>query len=222
MHSAVPDAVLIGGWATWVRTGGPMSHDIDLIVTRPQLELIKEMTDDFSKSRHLGGRKWRATLDDIHIDLYVPFDSRLGQHLQLRTEVLVRKQEIVDGWVLLDLPGHIATKFAALIDRPESNPGEKDRLEILDLLAQGVDSAEAVQALHAASTLSSQEVTQLIVKAFSYLGDLQIGRDQRKHLNELGVQWQEQSIKRQLHDLSKVGTVPPEHDRQRRGPGLGL
>ena len=97
VHSAVPDAVLIGGWATWVRTGGPMSHDIDLIVTRPQLELIKEMTDDFIKSRHLGGRKWRATLDDIHIDLYVPFDSRLGQHLQLRTEVLVRKQEIVDS-----------------------------------------------------------------------------------------------------------------------------
>lgn len=55
------------------------------------------MPDDFSKSRHLGGYKWRATLDDIHIDLYVPFDSRLDQHLQLRTEVLVRKQEIVDS-----------------------------------------------------------------------------------------------------------------------------
>jgi hypothetical protein len=28
---AVPEAILIGGWGTWVRTGGPMSHDVDLI-----------------------------------------------------------------------------------------------------------------------------------------------------------------------------------------------
>jgi hypothetical protein len=35
VHEAVPDAVLIGGWGSWVRTGGPMSHDIDVIVTGP-------------------------------------------------------------------------------------------------------------------------------------------------------------------------------------------
>lgn len=32
--TAVPDAILIGGWSTWVRTGGPTSHDIDLILDR--------------------------------------------------------------------------------------------------------------------------------------------------------------------------------------------
>ena len=38
--AAVPEAILIGGWGTWVRTGGPMSHDIDLIVDRGQLAEI--------------------------------------------------------------------------------------------------------------------------------------------------------------------------------------
>ncbi len=30
--AVVPTAILIGGWASWTRTGGAMSHDIDLIV----------------------------------------------------------------------------------------------------------------------------------------------------------------------------------------------
>lgn len=222
VHRAVPDAVLIGGWATWVRTGGPTSHDIDLIVTRPQLALIKAMTEEMSESRHLAGRKWRATLEGIHLDLYVPHDSRLGQHLQLRTETLVRRQEIVDGWVVLDPPGHIATKFAALLDRPDTNPGEKDRLEISALLAQGVDTAEAVRVLHEASTRASREITQLIGQAFAYLGDPQLSRDQRRHLNELAVQWRAHSTGREPPDLSRAGPDPPVRYRRRRGPRLGL
>lgn len=53
--AAVPKAILIGGWASWVRTGGAMSHDIDLIVSRAELELLGAMGDDLSESRHLGG-----------------------------------------------------------------------------------------------------------------------------------------------------------------------
>ena len=82
VHEAVPDAVLIGGWGTWVRTGGPMSHDIDLIVTRPQLAALTALADEISESRHLAGRKWRGTLAGIHLDLYVPYQSRLGRHLE--------------------------------------------------------------------------------------------------------------------------------------------
>lgn len=69
---AVPEAILIGGWGTWVRTGGPMSHDIDLILDRGQLAVLEGMVDDLSESRHLAGTKWRATWRSIHLDLYVP------------------------------------------------------------------------------------------------------------------------------------------------------
>ncbi len=197
-----------------------MSHDIDLIVTRPQLALIKAITEDMSESRHLAGRKWRATLSGIHLDLYVPHVSRLGENLQLRTEMLVRRKESVGDWVVLDPPGHIATKFAALLDRPDTNPGEKDRLEILALLDQGVDAAEAVRVFHEASTRASQEVTELIGKAFTYLGDIQVSRDMRRNLKELASTWREYSTGFKSPDVTRAGLDAP--GPQQRGPSLGL
>ena len=85
--AAVPAAILIGGWGSWVRTGGPMSHDVDLIVTRGELAILERMAGDLSESHHLAGTKWRATWRSIDLDLYVPFQSRLGANLQLRVRI---------------------------------------------------------------------------------------------------------------------------------------
>jgi hypothetical protein len=210
VHEAVPDAVLIGGWGTWVRTGGPMSHDIDIIVTRPQLDTLTALVDEISDSRHLAGRKWRGTLEGIHLDLYVPHQSRLGQHVQLRTERLVRRIEVLDGWVVLKPPAHLATKLAALVDRPDSAPGDKDRHEIMALLAQGVDAADAVGVVHDASARQAAEVTGLIDRAFEYLGDLHLDRSQRRNLNQLARDWHDHSLR-----LAHHTTTPPEPG----GPG---
>jgi hypothetical protein len=213
VHDAVPDAVLIGGWGTWVRTGGPMSHDIDLIVTRPQLATLRALTDEMSESRHLAGRKWRGSLEGIHLDLYVPHQSRLGQHLELRTERLVRRTEVLDGWVVLQPPAHLATKLAALVDRPDSAPGDKDRHEIMALLGQGVSTPDAVGVVHDASARTPAEVTGLIDRAFEYLGDLRLDRNQRRTLNQLARDWHDHSLR-----LAHHTTSPPE----RGGPGRGL
>jgi hypothetical protein len=212
VHDAVPEAVLIGGWGTWVRTGGPMSHDIDLIVTRPQLATLRALMDEMSESRHLAGRKWRGTLEGIHLDLYVPHQSRLGQHLELRTERLVRHTELLDGWVVLEPPAHLATKLAALVDRPDSAPGDKDRHEIMALLAQGVSAADGAGVVHDASARPPAEVTQLIDRAFEYLRDLHVDRNQRRTLNQLARDWHHQSVRLERHT-----TASPEP----RGPGRG-
>jgi hypothetical protein len=213
VHDAVPDAVLIGGWGSWVRTGGPMSHDIDLIVTRPQLAALTALVDEMSESRHLAGRKWRGTLEGIHLDLYVPHQSRLGQHLELRTERLVRRIEILNGWVVLEPPAHLATKLAALVDRPDSAPGDKDRHEIVALLGQGVSTADAVSVLHDASARQAAEVTRLIDRAFEYLGDLRLDRNHRRALNQLARDWHDHSLRLEHHT-----TATPEPS----GPGQGL
>jgi hypothetical protein len=218
VHDAVPDAVLIGGWGTWVRTGGPMSHDIDLIVTRPQLATLRALADEMSESRHLAGRKWRGTLEGIHLDLYVPHQSRLGRHLELRTERLVRRTEVVDGWVVLKPPAHLATKLAALVDRPDSAPGDKDRHEIMALLGQGVSTADAVGVVHDASARQPAEVTGLIDRAFEYIGDLRLDRNQRRTLNQLARDWRDHSLR-----LAHHTTTPSQPDRPGRGPpGLHL
>jgi hypothetical protein len=221
VHDTVPESVLIGGWATWVRTGGPMSHDIDLIVTRPQLEMIRPLVDDMSESHHLGGRKWRATLDGIHLDLYVPYDSRLGQLLELRTEVLLENREQVNDWVVLTLAAHLATKLAALLDRPDSLPGEKDRQEILALLDLGVDPNEGVRVVHDASNRTPGEVDQHLNDAFQYLGDLTLDQTQRRGLRTLASDWAAAS--RQLLgpsslDRDTTGREPPTRPP---GPTLG-
>lgn len=211
VHEVVPEAVLIGGWATWVRTGGAMSHDIDLIVTRAQLETIRSLVEEMSESRHLAGRKWRGTLEGIHLDLYVPYESRLGQHLQLRTEVLVDHREQVNDWVVLTPAAHLATKLAALLDRPDSLPGEKDRQEIIALLALEVDPTEAVGVLHDASMRRPEEVDQHLKDAFRYLGELRLEQAQRRWLTRLSAQWATAS-----QQLLEAGS--PDRDIQHRRP----
>ena len=73
-----------------------MSHDVDLIVTRGELADLETMVDDLSESRHLAGTKWRATWRSIHLDLYAPYQSRLGANLQLRVEALTRYVDTVN------------------------------------------------------------------------------------------------------------------------------
>lgn len=220
VRDAVPDAVLIGGWGTWVRAGGAMSHDIDLIVTRPQLATLNTMVDDWSESRHLAGRKWRGTLEGIHLDLYVPHQWTLGQHLELRVERLAERREVIDGWTVLELPAHLATKLAALLDRPDSTPGDKDRHEIIALLALGVDAADAVNVIHHASTRPPEGVTRLLVQAFAYLGELSLDRNQRRTLNEQARHWQRHSA--QLSETDPAPTNPPARQRPRKQPGPGI
>lgn len=221
VHDAVPDAVLIGGWGTWVRTGGAMSHDIDLIVTRPQLEVIAVLTDELSDTRHIAGRKWRATLDGIHLDLYVPYESKLGQHLQLRTERLIGSRAQVDDWVVLDLAAHLATKLAALLDRPDSTPGDKDRQEIMALLTMDVDPTEAVGVIHHASDGTADQVDLHIREAFEYLGDLELDRTQRRWLSGLAGEWATAS-KRVLEEQGLSRDVVQDSPGKRDPPGPTL
>jgi hypothetical protein len=214
VHAAVPDAVLIGGWATWMRTGGAMSHDIDLIVTRAELATLGRLADDVSESKHPGGRRWRGVLGGVHLDLYTPCESQLGGELQLRVERLVNFREVVDGWTLLEAPAHVATRFAALLDRPDSLPGEKDRQEIAVLLAQGVDSLAAVTVLHDASARPSEAVTELVARGFGYLDELTIDRPARLRLKELGREWIARS-----QTIAELRRVVPERSMERGGRG---
>lgn len=186
----LPDAVLIGGWATWVRTKGPMSHDIDLIIDHAGLDVVRSHSDDVSQSAHLGGRKWRATIDGIHLDLYVPYQSRLGQRLALRTELLADHADSVDGWRVLSVPAHLATKMAALLDRPDTMPGEKDRSEILALLLDA-DARSVVEVIVQASEHTLEALRDdLTVTLFEYLAETEgIGKDDRARLRRVQRAW---------------------------------
>ena len=229
----VPDAILIGGWGTWVRQHGLMSHDIDLVVDHAGRDAVFELADDYSQSNHLGGVKWRAELDGvyvggvlkntIHVDLYVPFQSRLGLRLNLVVERLEDFAERVGEWRVLDEDAHAVTKLAALLDRPETLPGEKDRFELFGMLPN-LSPERLAARLARVSTLSGDELAILVSEGFDYLKDLgEIGRKERKAIDafvartKTVIRERRSSVEALELDvipaepISTVGLAPPSH-----------
>jgi hypothetical protein len=187
---AAPQAILIGGWASWLRDSGPMSHDIDLIVDYAAMASIAAHATDLSQSGHIAGAmKWRGTWNGVHLDLYVPHQSRLGNHLKLRVEALGQHTEVVDGRRVLSVDAHIATKWAALLDRAGSQRGDKDRDEILELMKHpGAESTPDV--LRHASALSPEAVELTIQRGFQILSaSPNINRAQRQALRRVSIKW---------------------------------
>ena len=128
-----PDAVLIGGWATYLRTGLAKSHDIDVIVDHSTLDRLRAK-HQLSSSSHFSGRKFEFKIEGIAVDVYPVYQSKLGQQLQVPVEMLIIHSEKIERVRVLTAEGQFVAKMAALLDRPDTLPGEKDRREILALL----------------------------------------------------------------------------------------
>ena len=173
-HDLEP-SILIGGWATFVRVGGEISLDIDLITSQGSRYKLEQLMTDLSPSNNHQGRKLRAMIDDVHLDIYLPYESQLGGKLRLKVEVLAEYPDELsfEKWTLLRLEAHIATKMAALLDRHFSEKGQKDAREILALLKlDGVDSVVAAEVLHRSSTVSIQNLPAMIGEAFDLIGNI--------------------------------------------------
>ena len=76
-------SILIGGWATFARVGGDISHDIDLIIGSPEVrKKVRSALSELSESSHLQGTKWRGNFEGVHVDVYIPHQSELGAKLR--------------------------------------------------------------------------------------------------------------------------------------------
>jgi hypothetical protein len=128
-----PDAVILGGWATFFRAAVAKSHDIDVIVDHPTLDKLK-LKHQLSASQHISGRKFELKVEDVAVDVYPVFQSRLGQKLKLPVEALIERTDRVGGIQVLTPEAQFVAKMAALLDRPDSLAGEKDRREMVALL----------------------------------------------------------------------------------------
>ena len=167
-------SILIGGWATWFRVRGEISHDIDFIVGPENRHKLQELVTDLSENSALQGRKMRGTIDGVHLDIYLPYESQLGAKLRLRVEILgeYTEPELKGGWRLLTLEAQLISKLAALIDRPNTVKGRKDAGEVLTLLKESPDVDLAVKVLVRASTLRTSEIPEVVAHAFEVLFDV--------------------------------------------------
>jgi hypothetical protein len=173
-HGLEP-SILIGGWATFVRVGGEISLDLDLITSQESRHKLEELMTDLSPSSNHQGRKLRATIDGVHLDIYLPYESQLGGRLRLKVEVLAKYPDEIsfEKWTLLRFEAYIATKMAALLDRHFSEKGQKDAREILALLKlDGANPKVAAEVLHQASTVTVEELPIMIGEAFDLIGNI--------------------------------------------------
>lgn len=128
-----PDAVVLGGWSTYLRAAVAKSHDIDVIVDHPTLDKLKSK-HHLSASQHVSGRKFELKIDGVAVDVYPVYQSKLGQRLKVPAEVLIERTERISGIRVLTPEAQFVAKMAALLDRPDSLAGEKDRREMIGLL----------------------------------------------------------------------------------------
>ncbi|HET8927641.1 MAG TPA: hypothetical protein VFN24_07400 [Microbacterium sp.] len=167
-------SILIGGWATHLRVGGEISHDIDLIVTPSSRYLLDAVVENLTDNSVHQARKFRGEVDGVHLDIYVPHESQLGTKLKLRVEAIAEHvdADIAPPWLLLTVEAHFVTKLAALFDRFRSEKGTKDAREILALLKLGVDPAPALLILAEASAGPPADIPGYVEEMFRLIPQL--------------------------------------------------
>lgn len=205
-------SILIGGWATHARVGGDISRDIDLIIKSPELrQKLRTSVSDYSENgHHSGSVKGRGSVDGIHVDAYIPHESKLGGRLQLRVEVLAEhtEPERHRGWLLLTRDAHIATKIAALLDRPDTEKGQKDAREIVRLIDDGGTASGVVEVMIQATSRDAVEVRGFVATMFDLLPDrARLNKAERRRFADLRREWLDE-VDFQLRDRSAPAANP--------------
>lgn len=119
--------VLIGGWAVYFYTHALKSKDIDVIVDFSQLEKIKK---DFPLEKNDRLKKYQIKIEEIDIDIYLPFYSDLG----LPVKDIITKTVKINGFTLPKKEVLLMTKLTAYKNRRVSIKGQKDLIDIVSLI----------------------------------------------------------------------------------------
>jgi len=119
--------ILIGGWAVYFYTQSLKSKDIDIIIDFSELEKIKK---DFPMNKNERLKKYQIKIEEIDIDIYLPFYSDLGISL----ENIIKKTNSINGFTILDKEILLLTKLAAYKNRKNSIKGQKDLIDIINLI----------------------------------------------------------------------------------------
>ncbi len=119
--------VLIGGWAVYFYTNALKSKDVDIVINYGELEKIKK---DFPLEKNERLKKYQFKLEEIDVDVYLPFYSDLG----IALKEIIEKTAIVNGFTLPEKEILLITKLKAYQGRRTSVKGQKDLIDIVSLV----------------------------------------------------------------------------------------
>lgn len=121
--------VLIGGWAVWLYTKALKSKDIDIIINYDQIEILRQ---NYSLTKNDRLTKFEARNEEVQIDVYLPFFSKLG----LPVEEIIKDTQKVETFALPSPEMLLAMKLYTFTQRGFSAKGQKDQLDILSLITK--------------------------------------------------------------------------------------
>ncbi len=152
--------VLIGGWAVWLYTKQLKSKDIDMVVALDQLGKLSRDYDLVKNDRLF---KYEIRQEEIQVDVYVPFYSRLGIPGEeiLHTAVNLEGFKVPPPEILLEL------KLVAYQGRKGSDKGRKDLVDMVSLLCLELNwSNVSKEVLKLA--LNQTEIPELALNSHQY------------------------------------------------------
>ncbi|MBU2635281.1 hypothetical protein KJ841_02300 [Patescibacteria group bacterium] len=124
--------ILIGGWAVFLYTHSLKSKDIDLIIEYEELEKLKK---EFNLNKNDRLKKYEIIVDEIDIDLYLPFYSNPG----IKAEEIKNYLNSLEGFSVPKPEILLTLKQKAYSKRLGSPKGEKDKIDIIGLLSLDLD-----------------------------------------------------------------------------------
>ncbi|MHA1271106.1 MAG: hypothetical protein ACTSPY_15035 [Candidatus Helarchaeota archaeon] len=120
--------ILIGGWAIYLFTEMIKSKDIDIVLE--DLNCLNYFKSNYSAKKNDRLKKYESIIDEISIDIYVPYYSTLI----VPCEDLSKYTVIKNGLKLVSPEILLVLKQQAELVRKDSLKGQKDRTDILALL----------------------------------------------------------------------------------------
>jgi len=122
------DFVLIGGWAIYLYTKALKSKDVDIIIDYETLEKFKK---EFNISKNERLKKYEAKMEEIDIDIYLPYFSNLG----LPVEEVKNYIQSIEGFNVPAPEVLLILKIPTYFERKGTTKGEKDFLDIFTLIS---------------------------------------------------------------------------------------
>lgn len=123
------DFTLIGGWAVYLYTKGLKSKDIDIIIDYDTLSQIRKL---FPVTKNERLTKYEARIEEVQIDIYLPFYSDLG----IGPEEILKSTKSIDTIRLPKVEILLILKQYTYHQRKLSVKGQKDKLDLLSLIAK--------------------------------------------------------------------------------------
>ena len=122
------DFIVIGGWAAYLWTRLHKSKDIDVVIGNfEDLSIVKK---NYNLIKNDNLKKYEIKIEEIDVDIYVPFFSKLA----LPVDELSKYTTRIQNFKIVKPEALIILKQGAEYDREKSVKGGKDRIDIMTLL----------------------------------------------------------------------------------------